>query len=98
MTFTAAINSIRPGDAIRRPSWRGYVYKEFPAGEETSRSEKCDVIIVSKDGSKSVYPIGTESALKPTVLSPALLAGFMKDDWERGTVEAYERARVEGDF
>ena len=97
MTFMSAINSIRDGEATKRASWLGYVYKK-PAPDSTEQAPKFDVVIVQKDGAKYVYPFGTQTEPSPTELTKTLLEGFMADDWDRGTIEAFEKARTGGDF
>lgn len=97
MTFTSAVQSIRENEATKRESWNGYVFKRF-SSDSTHENPKFDLVFKAKDGSESVYPFGTGSEEIPMTLSKKIVEGFMFDDWVRGTVDAFERARTGGDF
>lgn len=97
MTFTSAVQSIREGEAIKRESWNGYAYKIFADGS-TYEEPKFDLVFKAQDGTETVYPFGTDTKEVPMMLSKKLIEGFMRDDWIRGTIESFERARVGGDF
>jgi len=95
MTFSSAVQCLRPGDAIKRESWRGYVTREAKVGEDQDfRDAPFDITFVQGDGSKAVYSFGTDTPEVPAKLSHELLDAFMHDDWIRGSADAFERARV----
>jgi len=99
MTFTNAIQNIRNGEAVKRESWIGYVLKQ-EAADSTIESPKYDIVFVHKDGSRNVFPFGTETAESQCSLNKDLLASFMADDWIRGSADEFEKARTgtSGDF
>lgn len=97
MIFASAIQSLRGGDAAKRESWLGYVFKRY-AKDSTAESPKYDLVFKNKDGSESVYPFDTGTAEVPLGLPKMMLVGFMSDDWIRGRIDAFEKARTGGDF
>lgn len=100
MTLTGALQSCRNGDAVKRESWRGYIQKVFPGAEKEEtrlpNDAPFDVVVVAADGTKATYSFGTETAEEPTQLSHELLDAFLRDDWIRGSADAFEKARAGG--
>ena len=97
MTFTSAVQSIRGDEAVKRESWNGYVFKRF-APDSAPDSKIFDLIFKTKDGAEFVYSFGTETKDVPMELSKNLVDGFIHDDWIRGTIESFEKARLGSDF
>ena len=93
MSFNNAMQGLRPGDAVKHESWSGYVTR-MDADGSTYESPLYDVVVVQRDGTKYVYPFGSGSAPSPCELSPALLSAILSDNWIRGSVDEFEKART----
>ncbi len=102
MTFANAIADIAEGYACKRPSWRGYVYRDNITAATADTSEKYDIVFVNKGGTKFTYPYDTSSSLSEyTKFTKELVTAMKADDWIQGAKADFELAREgnsDGDF
>ena len=102
MTFSNAISDLATGYACKRPSWRGYVYRDNITAATGDESEKYDIVFVNKAGTKFTYPYDTSSTLNEySKFTKELVTAMKADDWITGAKADFELARdgsAEGDF
>lgn len=102
MTFSNAISDLAAGYACKRPSWRGYVYRDNIVAATDGAAEKYDIVFVNKGGTKFTYPYDTSSTLSEySKFTKELMTAMKADDWITGAKDDFELARdgtATGDF
>ena len=91
MTFRQALNSLRANgeSATKRPSMRGYVFKEQIVPAEGEPDTEAETILVRADGMRVV--LGKDEVVLTSELFDAIVVA---DDWELAPKAALEKARA----
>lgn len=103
MTFKDAMNSASAGNAVKRPSMRGYIIKDQTGlSEEEIQEKKYRLVVVEGDGRRTVFPMNglepektdgkaVEAKLQ---VNAGFIEGMLATDWVEASADDYEAARA----
>lgn len=95
MTFADAIETIRNSsnyDAVKRPSWGGYVYRS----SINATTGAYTLTFKNRSGTTYAYAYNGSAWTAPSTPVPVdaeMLESMMANDWATGTAAAFEAAR-----